>query len=119
MGFLTEEDKKFYKGVAIGVAVFLVAILIMVLVLANSGSGSGSSSSTVKCPSCGRVFAKSSADGKNINRTNLCVNCYNNLKWAQNNGLVGEFPGDHSTGENVSETHTHWLCLEIGTERTR
>lgn len=47
---------------------------------------------TVTCKSCGRKFQKGSENAKSIRRTNMCTNCYNNFKNA--NDALKEMPVD-------------------------
>ena len=45
---------------------------------------------TIRCKYCDRKFDEDSNNGKNIRKTNLCLNCYNNMKSAQ--GALKEMP---------------------------
>ena len=58
--------------------VFLIAIM-------GSCNGGGRKVSTATCKSCGRTFQAGDDAGnyRNIARTHMCNNCYNNYKWAK------------------------------------
>ena len=67
-----------------------IIVLILVAALCISlcacvGGSSGGSSKTATCRSYGRSFKAGDSGGNfmNIARTNMCKNCYNNYKWAQ------------------------------------
>ena len=66
------------------IVLILVAALCISLCSCVGGSGGGSSK-TATCRSCGRSFKAGDSGGNfvNIARTNMCKNCYNNYKWAQ------------------------------------
>lgn len=70
-----------------GIGPILIIALILILLLSMcSGGHSHTSSYTSECRSCGRTFKAGDSAGnyKNIARTGMCNNCYNNFKWAQN-----------------------------------
>lgn len=59
----------------------IIALLLVVPELINGSSSTGGGSSSRTCGYCGRKFTDSS-NKSSIARTNMCVNCYNNFKWA-------------------------------------
>lgn len=63
----------------------LIIIMIITLAALIGGCSNGGSVSTNNCKSCGRTFQAGDDAGnyRNIARTNMCNNCYNNYKWAQ------------------------------------
>ncbi len=63
-----------------------IAVFVIIILIASSGGGGSSSSrSTATCKSCGRVYEAGDSGGnfKNIARTGMCKNCYENFKWGQ------------------------------------
>ena len=62
----------------------LILVLSMSIALTGCSSGGGSHS-TNRCKSCGRSWEAGDSGGNfmSIARTNMCKNCYNNFKWAQ------------------------------------
>lgn len=59
----------------------IIALLLIVPELLNSSPSTGGGTSSRTCGYCGRKFTDSS-NKSSIARTNMCVNCYNNFKWA-------------------------------------
>ena len=67
-------------------ALSLILALVMCLSLCACGGGSSSSTKdSSECKSCHRTFYAGDSAGnyKNIARTGMCNNCYNNFKWSQ------------------------------------
>ena len=56
----------------------------------SGGGGTSYDANTIRCKYCDRKYDEDSNNGKNIRKTNLCLNCYNNMKSAQN--AIKEMP---------------------------
>ena len=70
--------------------IILGGIFIYAGSLGSSGGGGTSYDNTIRCQYCDRKYDEDSNNGKNIRRTNLCLNCYNSMKSAQN--AIKEMP---------------------------
>lgn len=79
---ITAERGKILRAIII--VTLIVAVISGIAVGGNSGGGS-SSGSTNTCGSCHRSWSAGDSGGNymSIARTNMCKNCYNNFKWAQ------------------------------------
>lgn len=85
---ISEEDQVSANSAARKILIASVAIIIVsvivILVALTGGSGSGKADAGT-CEFCGRYFAPGDKAGnfKNIARTGMCKNCYNNYQWGK------------------------------------
>lgn len=76
-----EKKKEINKGGRRMLLIGVVLVLLSGFFLTRIPSSGGSSNNHDTCGYCGRHFTDS-ANISSIARTHLCVNCYNNYKWA-------------------------------------
>lgn len=76
----SDSVKKKVGPIVLVTAIVVVGIGIAIAIASSPSGGSGASTNT--CQSCGRTFEAGDSAGnyKNISRTNMCNNCYNNYK---------------------------------------
>ena len=68
----------------------MIFLIVLAILLGLTSCTGGGSSSKNTCKSCGRSWEAGDVGGnyKNISRTGMCKNCYNNYNWAQ--GALGK-----------------------------
>ena len=69
--------------VIIAAGVVIVASIVIIIISCVISYRPYNPSATVTCNVCHQEFKKDSNNAKSINRTNMCTNCYNNYKSAQ------------------------------------
>ena len=75
------DKEKVIKVVCITLAI--IAIVALIVVCCNSCVNDSGHVDTSTCKSCGRTFEAGDSDGnyKNIARSGMCNNCYDNYKY--------------------------------------
>lgn len=66
------------------IVIVVIALILAIMVWAiMADSPSTPTPKTERCGFCDRTFKQGTDDYRSVIRTNLCTNCYNNMKWAE------------------------------------